>query len=157
MAWNAKLLCCALGALFCQAAQADDVPPRTPPVIIIASHSILPNGSFCRIEMQPETIDESATSITVYEGKIKKTTQDKVVLTAATVEMQCINNSPFTRVPFLSRYFKNTGVGRMPVEETDLEVSVARIRSITLMEGAKAKTDGAKKLRSPQIPPEERS
>lgn len=136
MARNWSLAVLVLGCLFPESTTADEATPQVAPVVIIASHSILPKGNNCRIEMRPEPISESATSVTVYEGKITKTTKDKVVLTAATVETRCINNGPLARVPFLSRYFKNTGVGRMPAEETELEIPVERIRSIRLVEKA---------------------
>lgn len=118
--------------------RADETESR--PVIIVASPSILPEGSKCRIELKPAEIDESETvfeSITFYEGTIKKITKDKVLLTAASIEVRCINNSPLSDIPILNRYFKNTGIARSALEEKEVPIPVDQIRSITLMEAAK--------------------
>ena len=124
----------AMVCLFARAAAAENPESRPRPVVIVASHSILPKGLSCRIELSPESISESETSLTFYEGTISETTDDGIRLTAATIESHSLRNSPYSRLPFLGRYFKNTGIGRSPVKKADVLVPVAKIKAITLLE-----------------------
>lgn len=119
---------------------------RSRPVVIVASPSILPAGAKCRIEMEPEPSGESGKTTTFYEGTITGTTKDNLLLTAASIECHCENDTPLSRIPFLGRLYKNTGIARSRLEEKEFPVPVNKIKSITLIEEAKLKRDGEKKV-----------
>jgi hypothetical protein len=126
----------ALALLFAQSAvaKAELAPPGQ--VLVMTPPSLLPKGTKCRIVMQPEDPEKFPTTFTIYEGTIQDAAKNEVVLTEASFQVHATNTNALGRLPFLSRFFKNTGTARAEVEEKELRIPVDEIRSVWLIETA---------------------
>lgn len=131
--------------------QAEPEETPNPPNRAADSLSKIPSGVKCRIELHPEATGQFEKTMTFYEGTIQATTNGNVVLKEASIEHRCTTTTPLTRIPYVARLFKNTGVGRAPLEEKEVQIPVEKILTITLMKEVTLESDNEEGF--PPAPP----
>ena len=104
---------------------------------IIASPAILRNGTRCRIALHQTTEGwcPAHTSQTAYEGKLLKTTDDKILLAAEKVEGRSSQEFPvLSDFTCLRRFRENTGVGRKKLDNEEIWIPIHRIAAVSLLD-----------------------
>lgn len=108
--------------------------PKTRPIKILASPSILQPGTPCRVEVDEQPPTVYRTVVTTYEGIVVEADDEGIRLDVREVRRE--NAVPaISRLPFADRLFRNVGIGRPASDAKDPPVAIAaaKIRSVAVL------------------------
>ncbi|WP_165069229.1 hypothetical protein [Paludisphaera rhizosphaerae] len=87
-------------------------------------------GERCRVEMNAVTVGRNET-VATYEGVVTRVSPGGVSLKVTESKQTITRKTPLARAPFVSRFFRNVGIGRpAPGEEKDIWLPTASIHSL---------------------------
>lgn len=114
-------------------ARADEPAGAGRRITVVASPAIIPAGTRCRVELNPE-VRGAATSEVTYEGKVAAADDEGLTLAVSSTRRKDVSNAEAARLPLIGRLFTNIGVGPTKAgEEKDVRIPVEKIRSVELL------------------------
>jgi hypothetical protein len=126
-----------LSATFALAGEGEK-PARPITITIMASPTILPVGTRCRVETIAKD-EGSETVTTTYEGKVVEAKDDGVKLTVTSERQERVRKVPHAKQFPMNRLFRNVGIGLAePGKEKEIWIPSETIRSVTQLPKIKA-------------------
>lgn len=114
-------------------ARADEPAGAGRRITVVASPAIIPAGTRCRVELDPEARGAGASELT-YEGKVVAADDEGLTLAVSSTRRKDVSHAEAARLPLIGRLFTNVGIEPAKAGEAkDVRIPAEKIRTVVLL------------------------